>query len=116
MNNPFHQSIFINSHIHLALLRRQIDLSMAPKFVLVALVSVVVLFVGPTPTNSAAIPPPPPSPMTNANGTNYTAIAIGGEVFCKSCKLPGYVSYLDSSPVKGTIMLSIICDSVIYTD
>ncbi|KAJ4806835.1 Pistil-specific extensin-like protein [Rhynchospora pubera] len=72
---------------------------MAPKFVLVALVSVLVLFVGAIPTKVSAV-----TEVTPPNPTNYTSIIIVGEIFCKSCKLPGYVDYLDASPVNGVLV------------
>ncbi|KAJ1689524.1 hypothetical protein LUZ63_013679 [Rhynchospora breviuscula] len=71
---------------------------MAPKFVLVALVSALVLFVGAIPTKVSAVTAvPAPTPT-------YSAISIVGEIFCKSCKLPGYVDYLDASPVDGVLV------------
>jgi hypothetical protein len=83
---------------------------MAPKFVLVTLVSVLVFFADPT--QSKVLPPVPsfppmPSPPMKS-GPNYTAIAIGGEVFCRSCKLPGYVSNLNSSPVEGMLPILVL--------
>jgi hypothetical protein len=77
---------------------------MAPKFVLVTLVSVLVFFADPT--QSKVLPPVPSPPMKS--GPNYTAIAIGGEVFCRSCKLPGYVSNLNSSPVEGMLPILVL--------
>ncbi|KAJ4780608.1 Pistil-specific extensin-like protein [Rhynchospora pubera] len=71
---------------------------MAPKFVLVALVSVLVLFVGAIPTKVSAVT------AVTAPTPTYSAISIVGEIFCKSCKLPGYVDYLHASPVNGVLV------------
>ncbi|KAJ3678937.1 hypothetical protein LUZ61_021101 [Rhynchospora tenuis] len=71
---------------------------MAPKFVLIALVSVLVLFVGAIPTKVSAVT------AVTAPTPTYSAISIVGEIFCKSCKLPGYVDYLHASPVNGVLV------------
>ncbi|KAJ4771459.1 Pistil-specific extensin-like protein [Rhynchospora pubera] len=71
---------------------------MAPKFVLVALVSVLALLVGAIPTKVSAV-----TAVTEPAPT-YSTISIVGEIFCKSCKLTGYVDYLDASPVDGVLV------------
>ncbi|KAF3328472.1 hypothetical protein FCM35_KLT07078 [Carex littledalei] len=71
---------------------------MAPKLVFVALVSVLALLVAPIPSKVSATKPSPP--MTTGP-TNYTAIAIGGVVFCSSCEPPVYAN---SSPVEHAVV------------